>query len=76
VVLAVFATSSLPICAFGQNNPVPQIVGPVHPDAVAPGSGAFALSVYGANFVPGAVGSMVADVVPLFDLRKPEFLGT
>jgi hypothetical protein len=38
-----------------QNNPVPQIVGPVHPDAVPPGSGAFALSVYGANFVPGSV---------------------
>jgi hypothetical protein len=36
-------------------NPVPQIVGPVHPDAVAPGSGAFTLSVYGANFVPGSV---------------------
>ena len=38
-----------------QNNPVPQIVGPVHPDAVAPGRGAFTLSVYGANFVPGSV---------------------
>jgi hypothetical protein len=36
-------------------NPVPQIVGPVEPDAVAPGSGAFSLNVYGANFVPGAV---------------------
>jgi hypothetical protein len=36
-------------------NPVPQIVGPVHPDAVAPGGGDFTLSVYGANFVPGAV---------------------
>jgi FG-GAP-like repeat len=36
-------------------NPVPQIVGPVEPDAVAPGSGPFTLSVYGANFVPGAV---------------------
>jgi hypothetical protein len=41
--------------AFAQNNPVPQIVGPVHPDAVAPGGGGFTLSVYGANFVPGAV---------------------
>jgi hypothetical protein len=41
--------------ALGQNNPIPQIVGPVHPDAVAPGSGAFTLSVYGANFVPGGV---------------------
>ena len=36
-------------------NPVPQIVGPAKPMAVAPGSGAFVLSVYGANFVPGAV---------------------
>src|SRR5258708_661275 len=35
-------------------NPVPQIVGPVKPSAVAPGSGAFTLSVYGANFIPGA----------------------
>ncbi len=41
--------------ALAQNNPVPQIVGSVHPDAVAPGSGAFTLSVYGANFVPGSV---------------------
>ncbi len=41
--------------ALAQNNPIPQIVGPVHPDAVAPGSGAFTLSVYGANFVPGSV---------------------
>jgi FG-GAP-like repeat len=41
--------------AVGQNNPVPQIVGPVHPDAVPPGGGNFTLSVYGANFVPGAV---------------------
>jgi hypothetical protein len=41
--------------AFGQNNPVPQIVGPVHPDAAAPGGGDFTLSVYGANFVPGSV---------------------
>lgn len=36
-------------------NPVPQIVGPVHPMTVVPGSGAFTLSVYGANFVPGSV---------------------
>jgi len=40
--------------AVGQN-PVPQIVGPVKPSAVAPGGGGFALAVYGANFVPGAV---------------------
>jgi hypothetical protein len=49
------ATALLSIAAAAQNNPVPQIVGPVHPDAVAPGSGAFTLSVYGANFVPGSV---------------------
>ncbi|HEY6768559.1 MAG TPA: VCBS repeat-containing protein, partial [Candidatus Sulfotelmatobacter sp.] len=36
-------------------NPVPQIVGPVRPSAVVPGSGAFTLNVYGANFVPGAI---------------------
>jgi hypothetical protein len=40
--------------AFAQN-PVPQIVGPVKPQAVVPGSGAFTLTVYGANFVSGAV---------------------
>ena len=40
--------------AFAQN-PVPQIVGPVKPMTVAPGSGAFTLTVYGANFVSGAV---------------------
>jgi hypothetical protein len=45
----------LSVAAMAQNNPVPQIVGPVHPDAVPPGSGAFTLSVYGANFVPGSV---------------------
>jgi hypothetical protein len=49
------AISLLAVCAFAQNNPVPQIVGPVHPDAVPPGGGDFTLSVYGANFVPGAV---------------------
>ena len=36
-------------------NPVPQMFGPVKPQAVVPGSGAFTLSVYGANFVQGAV---------------------
>jgi hypothetical protein len=40
--------------AFAQN-PVPQIVGPVSPQAVMPGSAAFTLTVYGANFVSGAV---------------------
>src|ERR1700722_1671099 len=46
--------ASLLVAAFAQN-PVPQIVGPVKPMAVAPGSGGFTLTVYGANFVPGAV---------------------
>jgi hypothetical protein len=50
--ITVFCLATL---SFAQNNPIPQIVGPVHPDAVAPGIGAFILSVYGANFVPGSV---------------------
>jgi hypothetical protein len=54
-VLTALSISLLVMAAFGQNSPVPQIVGPAHPMAVAPGSGAFTLSVYGANFVPGAV---------------------
>jgi len=54
-VLATFAVVSLAVAAAAQNNPIPQIVGPVHPDAVAPGGGDFTLSVFGANFVPGAV---------------------
>ena len=37
------------------NNPVPTVVGPPVPQAVVPGSGAFTLKVYGANFVSGAV---------------------
>jgi FG-GAP-like repeat len=36
------------------NNPIPQVVGPPVPQAVVPGSGAFTLTVYGANFVSGA----------------------
>jgi hypothetical protein len=36
-------------------NPVPTVTGPVHPQAVAPGSGDFTLTVYGANFASGAV---------------------
>jgi hypothetical protein len=51
----IILTPSFLAAASAQNNPIPQIVGPVHPDAVAPGSGAFTLSVYGANLVPGAV---------------------
>jgi len=37
------------------NNPIPTVVGPPVPQAVIPGSGAFTLTVYGANFVQGAV---------------------
>jgi len=37
------------------NNPIPTVVGPVVPQAVVPGSGSFVLSVFGANFVQGAV---------------------
>ncbi len=48
-------TASLLAVAFGQNNPVPEVVGPPHPQAVVPGNDAFILTVYGANFVPGAV---------------------
>jgi VCBS repeat protein len=36
-------------------NPIPAVVGPPVPQAVVPGSGAFTLKVYGANFVSGAV---------------------
>jgi FG-GAP-like repeat len=48
------ALAALSALAFAQN-PVPQIVGPVKRTAVAPGSGAFTLTVYGANFVSGSV---------------------
>ncbi|HEY6765250.1 MAG TPA: hypothetical protein VI386_10780 [Candidatus Sulfotelmatobacter sp.] len=51
---AVLVASLLAAVAWAQN-PVPQIVVPVKPQAVAPGSGAFTLTVYGANFVSGAV---------------------
>src|ERR1700724_2653930 len=37
------------------NNPIPTVVGPVVPQAIAPGSRAFTLKVYGANFVSGAM---------------------
>src|ERR1700683_865277 len=47
--LTVLAASAL------AQNPIPQIVGPVNPDAGPPGGPDFTLSVYGANFVPGAV---------------------
>jgi hypothetical protein len=54
ILRAVLVTASLLVAGFAQN-PVPQIIGPVKPMAVAPGSGAFTLTVYGANCVPGAV---------------------
>jgi hypothetical protein len=54
IVKAALAAGLLASIALAQN-PVPQIVGPVKPTAVSPGSGAFTLTVYGANFVPGAV---------------------
>ena len=47
--------SSLFSIAMFAQNPIPQIVGAVRPTAVAPGSGPFTLTVYGANFVSGAV---------------------
>jgi len=47
-------TLLLVVSAFA-DNPVPQVVGPVKPQTVIPGSGAFTLTVYGANFVSGAV---------------------
>ena len=50
----VVAVACLAAAALAQN-PVPQIVGPPKPMAVMPGSGAFTLTVYGANFVPGAI---------------------
>jgi hypothetical protein len=53
--LTALMASLLVAGAFGQNNPVPEVVGPPHPQAVVPGSDAFTLTVYGANFVPGAV---------------------
>lgn len=54
VALAALVAGLLVAGALAQN-PVPQIVGPPHPIAVAPGGGDFTLNVYGANFVPGAV---------------------
>lgn len=50
----IIAVVLLTTTAYAQN-PIPQIVGPVEPTAVAPGSGEFTLSVYGANFVSGSV---------------------
>jgi len=45
----------LPFCALAATPqpgyPVPQIVGPTNPTAVAPGGPGFTLKVYGANFI-------------------------
>jgi hypothetical protein len=54
VVTIVLVSFVLVTAAFG-NNPVPTVVVPTIPQAVVPGSGAFTLKVYGANFVSGAV---------------------
>src|SRR5438132_591742 len=52
---AFILVSLLSVGLFAQVNPVPTINGPVSPQAVVPGSGAFTLTVRGAGFVPGAV---------------------
>src|SRR5690242_10317368 len=54
ILAAVLLSLLLAASAFA-GNPVPQVVGPPIPQAVVPGSGAFTLTVYGANFVSGAV---------------------
>src|SRR5260370_17638511 len=48
-------TTCLVRVATGQNNPIPQIVGPTRPSAVLPGGPDFTLHVYGANFMPNAI---------------------
>ncbi|HWY54526.1 MAG TPA: VCBS repeat-containing protein [Terriglobales bacterium] len=53
--LAGMLLSCASLAAAAANNPVPSVVGPVIPQAVAPGSQAFVLHVYGAGFVSGAV---------------------
>jgi len=53
--VAVVLVSLLLLAPAFAGNPVPQVVGPVKPQAVAPGSSEFTLTVYGANFVSGAV---------------------
>jgi VCBS repeat protein len=52
---AIALFSFLSVAAAFAGNPIPQVVGPPKPQAVVPGSGAFTLTVYGANFVSGAV---------------------
>ena len=53
--LASFVCCLLFVTSAFANNPIPTVVGPPVPQAVVPGSGAFTLTVYGANFVSGAV---------------------
>src|SRR5579859_2793696 len=55
IAVAIVLVSILLAASAFANNPVPTVVGPVSPQAVVPGSGAFMLTVYGANFVSGAV---------------------
>jgi hypothetical protein len=55
VVCATIAFSFLFAAVAFAANPVPTVTAPVHPQAVVPGSGALTLTVYGANFVSGAV---------------------
>ena len=54
VVATVITLPMLLASVLAANNPIPQVVGPPVPQAVVPGSGAFTLTVYGANFVSGA----------------------
>ena len=54
LMLSIIAAAFSATLATAQN-PVPQVVGPPHPQAVAPGGASFTLKVYGANFVPGSV---------------------
>jgi len=54
-VLSAFLCFFLFVASAFANNPIPSVVGPPVPQAVVPGSGEFTLTVYGANFVSGAV---------------------
>ena len=53
--VGVVALTIFVVAAASAANPVPTVTGPTHPQAVVPGRGGFALTVYGANFVSGAV---------------------
>ena len=52
LLFAIALTLTVPASAA---NPVPTVTGPVHPEAVVPGRSDFVLTVYGANFVSGAL---------------------